>query len=61
MVLSSSVVFFDFHFVSISRRTNPILTALFTVLLSVKDNELDDEANAALTEAANAKGVTLKL
>ena len=61
MVLSSSVVFFDFHFVSISRRTNPILIAPCTVLLSVSENELDDEAKATLTEAANAKGVALEL
>ena len=62
MVLSSSVVFFDFHFVSISCRTNLILTAPCTaVLLSVKYNELDDEAKATLTEAANAKGVALEL
>ena len=61
MVLSSSVVFFNFHFVSISRRTNPILTAPCTVLRSVRSNQLDDEAKAALTEAANAKGVALEL
>ena len=43
-------------------RTNPILTAPCTaVLLSVKYNELDDEAKATLTEAANAKGVALEL
>ena len=61
MVLSSSMVFFDFHFV-ISCRTNPILTAPCTaVLLSVKYNKLDDEAKATLTEAANAKGVALEL
>lgn len=61
MVLSSSVVFFDFHFVSISCRTNPILTAPCTVLLSVAGNSLDDAAKATLTEAANAKGVALEL
>ena len=41
--------------------TKLTLTASFTLLVSVRNNELDDEAKAKLTEAANARGVALDL
>ena len=37
------------------------LTVYLTLLVSVTDNRLDDEAKAKLTEAANARGVALDL
>ena len=65
---NGSVVFFNFLFSGIPCRflllgfwTKLTLTASFTLLVSVTDNRLDDEAKAKLTEAANARGVALDL